>query len=63
MNLPYICGGCEKDCKGTDVDFGIGPSEFWGSVSNDVHIQFVSACCDHEMFYDPQLSDPVSLKH
>jgi len=58
-----FCGHCEKACKGTSVDFGYGVTEFWGSVSNDVNIQYVSKCCEHEMFYDKELTDPVELEY
>ncbi|MGB1973333.1 MAG: hypothetical protein ACPHQD_04720 [Vibrio toranzoniae] len=59
----YTCGHCERACKGADVDFGNGPTEFWGQSSNDVCIQFVSSCCEHEMFYDAALTEPVETSH
>ena len=58
-----FCSNCKKPCKGTNVDFGYGVTEFWGSVSNDVNIQYVSQCCEDEMFYDKDLTDPVDQEY
>lgn len=57
----YICGHCEDPCKGVIVDFGYGSTEFWGSVSHDTNEQFVSQCCEQEMFYDKKRTEPVDL--
>ena len=42
----YVCEECGKGCDIVEVDFGIGPNEFWGSVSNHVDLQLASSCCE-----------------
>lgn len=44
--MDEICEFCEKPCYGKWVDFGVGVTEFWGSVSNHEDVQYVSNCCE-----------------
>lgn len=40
-----ICTCCKQECRGEHVDFGLGLTEFWGSVSSHHDVQYVSRCC------------------
>ncbi len=60
--MNYVCGHCRQACQGEHVDFGVGVTEFWGNVSNDVCIQFVSKCCQVQMYEDYELDEPVPLE-
>lgn len=57
MYPPYICEECKQPCTGSNTDLGIGPTEFWGSVANDVLIKYVSDCCEATMFEDVEINE------
>lgn len=42
----YLCNNCDQPCDAVEVDFGIGPYEYWGSRGNDVRKEVVSSCCN-----------------
>lgn len=60
--MSYVCGHCNQTCQGQHIDFGVGVTEFWGVVSNDKCIQFVSRCCEVQMYEDFELDTPVPLE-
>lgn len=45
--IAAICKTCGEPCRLVQVDFGIGVTEAWGVLANDVQLEIVSACC-HE---------------
>lgn len=45
MRKPFFCSECHKPCAGEEVDFGIGPYEFWGATGVDSCVMEVSECC------------------
>lgn len=49
VTLPELCESCGQPSETTEVDFGIGSYEFWGSPGVDVNIQTVSCCCEAGM--------------
>ena len=48
MSKEFICLSCGKHCDEVEVDFGIGPDEYWGRTEPDIAIQMVSDCCETE---------------
>jgi hypothetical protein len=46
QDVEFLCSECLTSCTPTEVDFGIGPYEFWGQVGNHSDIQIVSDCCE-----------------
>ena len=62
LAMNYVCGHCRQACQGELVDFGVGVTEFWGNVSVDECIQFVSKCCQVQMYEDYELDEPVPLE-
>lgn len=40
------CTECGQPCDVIEVDFGIGPYEYWGQRCVQVDIQQVSNCCE-----------------
>lgn len=44
-----ICSECKREATGIDVDFGIGPVEFWGAKSVDTDLRYVSECCEADL--------------
>ena len=50
------CSACHEECVGVQVDYGIGPYEYWGHKSVDVDLHWVSLCCEEEILdNDPKL--------
>lgn len=49
------CTACGEECDSINVDFGIGPYEYWGSVGIDVQIAEFSACCECNININPPL--------
>ncbi len=43
------CSECHKECEGTDLDFGVGTTEFCGSIAHHHDWRHVSTCCDAEI--------------
>jgi len=56
---PYYCAGCKQRCNGRWADFGIGSYEFWGQGCHNVNWQFVSDCCENDLYEDAELVCPV----
>lgn len=56
---PFWCLDCKRPCDVIEVDFGIGPYEYWGATGCDVRIAPVSDCheCDFSEV-DPTLVEP-----
>lgn len=52
--MTYYCTECGKQCKGTVLDFGIGPYEYWGQHCVDTNKQFVSECCEADVSDNPE---------
>lgn len=42
------CPACGQECSVVEVDFGIGPYEYWGAPGVDRDIRLVSKCCEQE---------------
>lgn len=40
-----LCANCRLPTSCIEVDFGIGPHEFWGSHGNHKDMRAVSTCC------------------
>lgn len=56
-----ICAECKQQCNAIEVDFGIGPYEFWGQRGVHINKAWVSSCCEAEMLTDegkPYEHDP-----
>ena len=43
------CSECRRECEGVDLDFGVGTTEYWGSVANHHEWRHVSTCCEAEI--------------
>ncbi len=53
------CMACGQECRSVEVDFGIGPYEFWGFRGVDRDVRLVSNCCEHEVTdVEPSLTEP-----
>lgn len=44
--LTELCAACGQPAELIEVDFGIGPYEFWGATGVHVDIQTVTECCE-----------------
>lgn len=59
-----ICEECLCHCNGVWVDFGIGSYEFWGARGFDTRWEYVSDCCEADLFTDQSCErfyDPPEL--
>lgn len=49
-NIPKgYCSACHEECVGIQVDFGIGPYEYWGCKGVDRDVHWMSMCCEEEI--------------
>jgi len=54
------CLACKQPCTTHEVDFGIGPYEYWGCRGVDHDWQTVSTCCDADFTEnEDDEADPV----
>ncbi|AVO21744.1 hypothetical protein SEA_GODPHATHER_42 [Mycobacterium phage GodPhather] len=43
---PLKCPGCGEEARGVWIDVGAGFTEYWGAVSYDKQMVYVSECCE-----------------
>lgn len=58
-SLPYFCGACGEPCNAEFVDFGIGPYECHGHTGVDTRIEWVSDCCESDVYEDEERHCPA----
>lgn len=51
--MTYYCSECNKECDAVEMDFGIGPYEFWGFMGSHHNWQWVSQCCEGDLLDQP----------
>jgi hypothetical protein len=49
-----FCGECKENCTPILIDDGIGSYEYWGAKGVDTRISCISACCEADVFKDPE---------
>lgn len=54
-----ICKGCGEPCRVVEVDFGIGPYEYWGATGFDSRPALVSNCCETDYEDGPAEPEPT----
>lgn len=52
-----FCQCCEQLRRATVVDFGYGPTEYWGSWSNHVDLRTVCSYCESEEIDIPEVAE------
>ena len=63
MTNEYVCCDCELFCELTQIDEGIGITEFWGAVSNHVDMVTVSECCEADYVDSLSAFDEIGDAH
>jgi hypothetical protein len=54
-----VCTECKQLCTPALIDFGIGRGEHFGTPFNDVREEWVSSCCESEMWgFDEEAMGP-----
>jgi hypothetical protein len=58
--MTTYCEECKEECTPILIDEGIGNYEYWGAKCVDTHIICVSACCEANVFKDPECTIPYT---
>lgn len=62
MEFGY-CSECGRLVDAIEIDEGIGPYEWWGSIETDVQIVCVSPCCEAEVVERYIQTEIYRLRH
>lgn len=55
-----FCSSCGQPAAGGWSDSGIGAYEYWGMKGNDSRIEYVSLCCNAQLFDDCECTSPTT---